>query len=321
MRSTGSGDEPTSAVTARAFRGWDDVIAVHEFLTSAMAVVWSARLWEVRRWEGRWWHDEPDALDAAMVRAVDRIRIWEDRVGRIVAVANPEGDADVHLQVLPDHAYLEDEMLAWAEEARFSRSGDDHASTLLTFALHDDTHRVDVLRRRGYRKLDWGEIHRWRDLDVAVPLIEPATGYSLRALATGDRADAAALAGLINAAFGHDFGPEALLNFERSPSYVPDCQIVAVAPDGTHAAHAGVTIDRANALAIVEPVCTHPAHRRHGLAAACIATGLQRAAGHGARWATVSTGSDNPSDLLYEKLGFTDRVERADAWRLSRPSP
>ena len=322
MPEAASTNDPLVDVTHRSFDGWDDVVAVHDFLAGAMGVARSARIWEVRRWEGRWWHDDPDAVDAALIRAADRIRIWEDGDGDIVAVAHPEGDgdggdADVHLQLLPQYADLEDDMLAWAEDAQLSRT-DDRARTLLTFCLDDDAHRIEVLTNRGYEKLDWGEIHRWRRLDDAPTRIEPAPGYSLRALAAGDRDDAAALADLINTAFGHHFGPEALLNFERSPSYLADCQIVAVAPDGTHAAHAGVTVDTRNALAVVEPVCTHPAHRRLGLAGACISAGLERAMRHGARWATVSTGTGNPSDLLYERLGFTDLVERADAWRLNR---
>ena len=161
-----------------------------------------------------------------------------------------------------------------------------------------------------------GEIHRWRSLDGGLPTATIPDGYHVRATIPGDRDDATALAELINAAFGHSFGPEALLNLERAPSFVPACQVVAVASDGSHAAHAGVSIDRANALAIVEPVCTHPDHRRRGLAAACMAHALGRAIERGATRATVSTGTGNPSNVLYERLGFTERAERVNAWRI-----
>lgn len=307
-----------SAITDRAFEGWPDVLGVHEFLTGAMAVTRCSRVWEVRRWEGRWWHDDPAAVEASLDRATASIRIWEDTGGTIVAVAHPEGRGDVHLQVLEEHADLEDDMLAWAESSPLPLGADDGTRSLLTFALADDAHRIETLERRGYERLDWGEIHRRRSLGSPLPPPPATPGYEVRAIIPGDRPDAASLAALINAAFGHAFGPEALLNFERAPSFVADCQIVAVADDGTHAAHAGVSIDAHNRLAIVEPVCTHPDHRRRGLAAACMVEGLRRARDRGATVATVSTGTENPSNHLYERLGFTD-VERVDAWRRVLP--
>ncbi len=89
--------------------------------------------------------------------------------------------------------------------------------------------------------------------------------------------------------------------------------MIAVAPDGTVASHTGVTIDASTSLAIVEPVCTHPDHRRLGLATACMATGLIAAAERGATRATVGTGHDNASNHVYLELGF-DEVEVVEAW-------
>jgi GNAT superfamily N-acetyltransferase len=306
-------------ISNRPFSGREDVIAIHAFLSRTIDRCGSASIWEVRRWEGRWWHDDPSDVERQLEASTSRIRIWEDTGGEIVAVAHPEGPGDVHLEIAPGHERLADEMLAWAETSALPRSIENGGRELTTFALDTDAARRRVLSSRGYEELDWGEIHRWRHLDDAVPARPVADGYRLHSLVVGDRDDATRLADLINASFGHAFGPEALLNFEHAPSYVPECQIVAVAPDGTHAAHAGVTIDRAIGLATVEPVCTHPDHRRLGLAGACIAEALERARGLGAVRAKVSTGTGNPSDRLYEQLGFTDLVEHAGAWRIALP--
>lgn len=55
-----------------------------------------------------------------------------------------------------------------------------------------------------------------------------------------------------------------------------------------------------------EPVCTHPAHRRRGLARALMIEGLHRLAARGARTVTVETGNAVPANGLYDAMGFTE---------------
>ncbi|MDJ0792513.1 MAG: GNAT family N-acetyltransferase [Acidimicrobiia bacterium] len=300
-----------TGITSRPLSGWSDVMRIHEFLAEIYAETRTGRAWEIRRWEGSFWHDDPDTVAQSLATSRADIRIWEEG-GAIVAVAHPEGQGDVHLETHPRRADIEDEMLAWAEDA-LSRS-DGGSRTLTAFALTDDRRRRALLATRGYRREPWHLVQRWRSLVDDAPSASVADGYRLRSLRPGDVEDASALAQVINAAFGHSFGPSALLNFERSPSYRHELQIVAQARDGTIAAHAGVTLDRRNLLAIVEPVCTHPDHRRRGLASACMAEGIRRARALGAMRATVSTGDDNPSNEVYARLGFAE-VEVVEAWR------
>ncbi len=303
------------SITHRPLSGWRDVLAIRDFLGALYGETRTGRAWEIRRWEGRFWHDDPAAVVRTLDAASGDTRIWEE-AGRIVAVAHPEGVGEVHLQTRGHAASLENEMLAWAEQALSLRTDDAHS--LVAFALADDWRRRDLLRNRGYELEPWYLVQRWKSLvdDVEEPSVP--VGYHLRALRPGDRADASGLAHVINAAFGHSFGPAALLNFEHSPSYRAELQVVAVTDGGAIAAHAGVTLDVRNHLAIVEPVCTHPDHRRRGLAAACMAEGLRRARSLGAVRATVGTGHDNPSNQLYARLGFTD-IEVVEAWRKTWP--
>jgi GNAT superfamily N-acetyltransferase len=293
-------------------------MAVHRFLADTFARTGTSRTWEVRRWEGRFWHDDPETLEAELAEPKQDVRIWETADGEIVGVAHPEDGGDVHLQVDPDHADIESEMLEWAESnLRMSIGGG--TTRLTTFALSDDRDRGRLLEARGYTRQPWELVQRWRSLATPPPDLPCADGYVIRSARAGDADEARRLADVINAAFGHSFGPEVLLHFERAPSFVPDLVMIAEAPDSTFAAHAGIVIDRRNDLAIVEPVCTHPDHRRRGLASACMAEGLRRATALGAKRATVSTGSDNPSNLVYERLGFTE-IERIEAWSRTWPA-
>jgi mycothiol synthase len=307
-----------STVQSRPLYGLADVIAVQRFLADTYARTGTSRTWEVRRWEGRFWHDDPTTLEASLAEPSPDIRIWETSDGGIVGVAHPEDGGDVHLQVDPDHADIEPEMLEWAESnLRMSIGGGE--TRLTTFVLSGDLHRSRLLEARSYTRQPWELVQRWRSLATPPPKLPSPEGYEIRSAQPGDARDAQALAELINASFGHSFDAEVLLHFERSPSFVPDLVMVAEAPDGAFAAHAGIVIDRRNALAIVEPVCTHPDHRRRGLASACMAEGLRRAAALGATRATVSTGSDNPSNLVYGNLGFTE-IERIEVWSRTWPS-
>ena len=300
------------SITDRPLCGWTDVLAVREFLIDIYAETGlTGRTWETRRWEGRFWHDEPDAVAARLASPDGDIRIWESD-GTIVGVAHPESPGEAHLQTRPHDAALEGEMLEWAETV-LPVTDDRSQRSLTSFAVAEDGERRSLFRSRGYERQPWHLVQRWRTLDDDLPRPAPGTGYGLRSLRAGDNRDASALAGVINAAFGHSFGAEELLNFEHAPSFVADLQIVAVNDQDRIVAHAGVNLDRRNRLAIVEPVCTHPDHRRAGLARACMAEGLARAKAAGATDATVSTGHDNPSNRIYEQLGF-DEVEVVEAW-------
>jgi predicted N-acetyltransferase YhbS len=299
-----------TSITARPLHGMTDVMAVRTFLARTYAGSRHTTNWEIRRWEGRYWHEDPSDLAEVLTEPQSNVRIWE-RDGAIVGVAHPEGRGDVHLEIDPDHRELESAMIDWAENVlAVSENG---SSNLTTFVAADDTLRSSMLHERGYEPRSWGEIHRRAELTADLRPDRVDGAYTIRSIVRGDPGDAAGLADVINAAFGHDFGPDALLNFERSPSFDADLQIVATDGTGTIVAHSGVTLDTHNRLAIVEPVCTHPDHRRRGLASATMAEGLNRSRIKGAVHATVSTGWENPSNRVYAGLGFTG-ITRITAW-------
>ncbi len=270
--------------------------------------------WEVRRWDGWRWHDADVTWDAA---GRHRGRAWEGADGRLVAVAHGDGAGALALQVDPRHRDLEPALVAWGE-ATLAEPDEQAGRRLATMVRDYDEVRQGVLEARGWTPTGaWG-VTRWQRLGhrpiVAGPI---APGYRSRALRPGDVADAAQLAALLNAAFGRTFHAAAeILAFEaHAPGFDPDLQLVAEAPDGTFAAHVGVTLEPVNGLAVVEPVCTHPAHRRRGLAEALIRDGLERARQRGATQACVDTGSGDAANRLYAAVGFGEVfVEREWAW-------
>lgn len=142
-----------------------------------------------------------------------------------------------------------------------------------------------------------------------------AEGYALRSTRPDD-GDNQGIADLLNASFGRDWHTaKEFATFTRSsPSYRHDLNLVAEAPDGSFAALVGVTYDDANRRGIFEPVCTHPDHRRKGLARALMFEGLRRLKSLGANDAYVETGEDVPPNRLYEAVGFTEAY-RGYVWQ------
>jgi predicted N-acetyltransferase YhbS len=130
------------------------------------------------------------------------------------------------------------------------------------------------------------------------------------------REDAEAMAALLNAAFGRTIhsASEYATFMAESPSFRHDLNLVAEAPDGSFAAHVGVTYDEHNRHGIFEPVCTHPAHLRRGLARAVMFEGLRRLRDIGAATAHVETGDAEAANAFYGSLGFTEEY-RAHTWR------
>jgi ribosomal protein S18 acetylase RimI-like enzyme len=184
--------------------------------------------------------------------------------------------------------------------------------TVSHVSLADDA-RVGALRAAGF------------ELDgPPSPLFERQTfgarpgsvdGFEIRPI-RGER-EHAARADAARLAFGSTLEPEAhrarYLRFMRSPAYVPEHDIVAVAPDGTIAAFTIYWQDDVLSLGQFEPVGTHPDFRRRGLARAVLHDGLARLAAAGIERARVMTGGANePATSTYLATGFdlVDQVAR-----------
>jgi predicted N-acetyltransferase YhbS len=271
--------------------------------------------WEVRRWDGWRWHHADVTWDPAGRHLG---RAWESADGTLVAAAHGEGAGTLALQVDPRHRDCEPAMVVWGEEALAAGDGAGGRRVTTMLRDYDEVRRV-ILERRGWVPTGGWGVTRWQWLGPArIRAARVSPGYRARPLRPGDAADAAALAALLNAAFGRTFHAAAeILAFEaHAPGFDPDLHLVAEAPDGSFAAHVGVTFEPATGLAIVEPVCTHPDHRRRGLAEALIREGLERARRRGATQACVDTGSGDAANRLYAAVGFGEVfVEREWAWR------
>ena len=266
--------------------------------------------WEIRRWDGwRSWRD----FSASTGSWHDLVRLWETADGDLAGAVHPEGEGELFLQIHPDYRDLEDEMIAWGEDNLDVYREQQRQLDLFIYD-HDDFRR-DLAARRGYEALPYGGVARRTRLDREIPRGGLAPGYFLRSVRADER-DYERAAALLNAAFNrtlHTAAEYAHMS-THSLSYRHLLDLVAEASDGSFAALVGVSLDLENRLAVVEPVCTHPAHRRNGLARTLINAGLNRVKALGAVEAVLGTGDDPGANALYEATGFTE-VNHGLVWR------
>jgi GNAT superfamily N-acetyltransferase len=269
--------------------------------------------WDVRRLDGQRFYDADSQANHLLARPV---QLWENADGELVAYVLAESPDDAHLQVHPNYRYLENELVAWAEE-NLGAADAGGQRQLQIYTYEYDALRQQTLAARGYEKMAYGGMIRHLRLGCQPrPAVELAAGYTLRTTRPDDLADCQRVADLLNAAFHRTFHNAAeFQNFTcRAPSYCNDLDLVAVAPDGSFAAYVGIPYDAANRWGIFEPVCTHPDHQRKGLARALMNEGLLRLWRLGAIDASVDTGDMVAANAFYTAMGFTEAY-KGYSWR------
>ena len=307
-------DATTRRTSARPLRGDEDFWRVQNLLIETYPITPLGFNWDIRRWEGKRFYDDIPAWDPDFV---PRVRLWETAEGQLVGVVNPEGTGDAYLQLHPDHRYLEEEMIAWAEEHLAAPTEEGSRRRLEVEAYEYDGPRQRVLEPRGYEKTPhYGFTRRLRFEDQPIAQPTMAEGYTLRTTHPDDRTDDQRIADLLNAAFNRtSHNAIEYHNFTRfAPSFRRELDLVAVAPDSSSAAYVGIPYDETNRRGIFEPVCTHPDHRRKGLGKTLMLEGLHRLKARGTLDVTVDTGNMIPANRLYDSIGFTEKV-RAYVWR------
>jgi GNAT superfamily N-acetyltransferase len=293
-----------TAVRFRTLDGEDDWWAVRDLLVRTRAVTPVGWNWDIRHWDGSRFHRERPEQASVICNGIG---LWQADA-RLVGAMHCERDGDAWFELDPDYRHLQPEMLDWAED-HLSNVTDGRRS-LQVYVFDYDLIRRALIDERGYLPLNeegWTRLVRFGSWTIPQgPLAVPYRLATTSSTTATD--DARRMAVLLNAAFGrtkHTAG-EYMRFMADSPSFEHDLNLVAVAPDGSFAAHVGATYDARNSFGIFEPVCTHPEHVRRGLARGLMLEGMRRLRERGAVTACVETGDMEPANALYRAVGFTE---------------
>ena len=302
-------------LTRRRYQHENDYWRIRAFLREVMQVNDRREFsWHVARLDYWRWHVNENFEH---MRLEDAVFIWEDTQGRIVAVLNPEGKADISLQVHPGlrTPQLEEEMIHTAEEC-LAETATDGKRKLQIWADARNEPRQDILRRNGYVKGGWPEYQRRRPVDQDIPKVSLAPGYSVRSLGglteLPDRSWASWRAFHPDEPDERYEGWDWYHNIQRMPLYRRDLDMVGVAPDGKIASFCTIWYDDVTRTAYFEPVGTVPEHQRRGLGKAVMLEGLRRLQRMGGDLAFVGSYSEG-AGALYSSAGFVE-YDLSEPW-------
>lgn len=302
------------AITSRRARGVADLVAAAETLSRA----WSAGSPRVAAARGDldWWFCQ--AWPAALG---DRLRLWRldgktvgwswhdvAAIDYHVWTGSETGDGAVERAIL-DRAV--------AEAMRRQLAGGD--GSVEAWAADDDERTLRLLAELGFARLGSDSTpiggHRLlsqfqRRVDDGSPIDEAplASGYRIRAVSGPD--DFVARVEVHRAAFAPSrMRVEKYRRLSRLPDYRFEDDLVVEAPDSSFAAFAIAWWDPIARVGELEPVGTHPAHQRRGLARALLCHALRRYRELGAVVVQVFSDGDNvASEALYEAVAFRRRT-------------
>jgi mycothiol synthase len=252
------------------------------------------------------------------------VRLWHNETGQLIAFAQVwlphqllnEVDGYLWFRVHPSarNQGLEPDIIAWAE-TRVQSVGQEHQlpAKLSMSCRESQRSRIQLFELAGFT-YERSFLRMKRSLQE--PIAKPVLPQGFR-LMTGDEIGLAAWVELYNQTFiDHwNFHPMTIEQAEHwlsDPTYRPELDLVAVAPDGTYAAFCYNSINpdenqhRQCLEGWVNMLGTRRGFRRLGLGRAMLLAGLQRLQMAGMDTALLGVDTQNPNQAytLYESVGF-----------------
>lgn len=260
----------------------------------------------------------PTAIDLRLLlrspsfSAATHTRLWEDESGVLAACGLMWDGSPTLIYALHPHcadAALLEQVIAWAMDCvrEMGRTVGERLG-LIVRPRADNGAAIALLESHGFARRDWHTLRMVRPLREPIPAPHVPASFTLRHVRGEDETEA--YVALHRAAFGASYlTVEKRLAWMRDSAYLPALDLVAVAPDGALAAFCACSISRdenarRHSEGWTDPIGTHPAYQRRGLARALLLTGLQRLKDHGVQSAILGTGNGNAARRLYQAVGF-----------------
>lgn len=285
------------AYAARAYRGQDDLRLIQEHIRD----LWRADgpMAPIHPGDIAWWtrqHEKPAGYWE------HRIRLWFQ--GRALvgwSVIGHPASLDAFPRADLRGSDLHCEMLDWFERVATDLA-DGPVNALTVYALEGEEASAALLRARGFSAGDGGSDQHVLRTAGGMPTVALPPGYAIR---TVKDHEIEARVALHRAAFAPSRVTQrsyrALMD---EGTYDGTLDHVVVAPDGSFAAFCIAWYDSATRAGLLEPVGTHPAHRRRGLARAVCAAAVRALAERGADAVVVLSDTGGPAGDVYRSVGF-----------------
>lgn len=246
------------------------------------------------------------------------LKIWEilneaqQNALRTIAVSYTRSSGDCQLSVHPHCISAAREIVLWMQNHVKEMKRDEREEVKMKLVVDDeDKELILLLSDLGFRKGEIEGDNQVRPIDLPVPPYDLPEGYSIRNAVI--EKDFLKYREVQMAVFSHivSMSRKQLQLYRTASFYHEDLDIVAEGPDGKFAAFCTARIDPFSRIAELEPVGTHPNHRKQGLARAVVCESLKRLEKH--RPSAVVILGAAPTDgarRLYESVGFVNKGAR-----------
>ena len=226
---------------------------------------------------------------------IDRVRLWRDQNGQLAGFII-KGNRLVHPQTRSNDPTLLGVILAWAEENWASPGGE-----VSVMAYDWDTRRQTALIQNGYEPQRVIEDVRIYDLNEPYP--EPALPVGFRISSVADEGDPKARVDLENAIWDVQLDEAWYRGKSSSPHYFPNLDLMVISPEGQPAAASLIWPYPETGAGEIDPLGTHPAFRRLGLARAILLESFKRMQALELNLAYIASDSENHAvNALYASL-------------------
>jgi mycothiol synthase len=262
--------------------------------------------------------DLPYRLSSWALDIPENIGFWEDGAGRLLAWAvlqTPFSTFDYAYHPEARDYGIHPQILTWAiARAQAIRATPGRPPAWFVAVRADQTDRIGDLERAGFASQEqvpenpWSQVYMVRAAEEPIPGAPLPPGFTIRPLAGAT--EVPSYVELHRAAFGTlnmtaHWRARTLL----APEYIPDLDLVVVAPDGRLVAFCVCWFapqgPDGQPTGQVEPMGVHPDFQRHGLGRTVLREGLRRLVAHGATQLIVQTDDyRDAARALYESVGF-----------------
>lgn len=251
-----------------------------------------------------------EVLSRVSATSQERIALWENVSGAIVAYGFVALNyCNLYFLIAPQAQTdeLASQIIAWGGE-QIKATG--KCAAIDSPCRDTNAERVALLERHGFVRSNEATLNMARSLAEPIPQPHFPAGFQLRPVSGEDEVDE--VVALHQEAFGtRNMTREGRLSIMRNPEYIPELDLVLLAPDGTYVAFCYCSIPKeANEQSgrnegEIAIIGTRSAYRKQGLGRAMLLSGLQCLKDHGIETATLGSSSENGgAQSVYTSAGF-----------------
>jgi len=318
-----------SGATFRRWRGIDDIEGMAAANARLRAHLGVLEPIDVAAMRHRYTHlvNSDPAVDCILVERDGAVRGYARVEWHDLADGDRIYDSTLLLEPSAWGLGLAEAMLGWSERRAAEQAGEhptDRRSHLAKGLFVGDTSLEAALLAGGYEAVRWYAEMLRPDMEDLPDVVLP-DGYTVRA---PEQHELPAVHAMAIEAFAEHWGEYEGSDFPFE-EWVDDPrfrrELVVVAWKGDEPASAITNMVEhqpgGSIRGLLDSVCTHPGHRRLGLARAAIARSLAllRAQGAGSAYLGVDTDNHNRALALYESCGFR-RVSTSVSYRKPMPA-